>query len=144
MSEHQHEILLRRTIHVSPDRLWNAWADSAELAEWFTDKAEQDFRVGGRYRNSDGDEGEFLEIVPDEKIVFTWEQPDYAPGGIVTLHFRRLSEEASELLLHHTRIACDDEADLRSAWNWALDSLAAWLERAEKLDYEVWAVGRGT
>ncbi|MCB0712803.1 MAG: SRPBCC domain-containing protein [Ignavibacteriae bacterium] len=143
MSTHQHELILRRTVHVSLDQLWSAWADPAELAKWFTDQAEQDFRVGGRYQNSDGDRGEFLEIVPKAKLVFTWEQPDYAPGGIVSLHFRQLSEEASELLLHHTNISCDDEADLNIAWNWGLDSLVAYLEESEQLDYQVWAAGRG-
>ena len=139
MSLHQHELTLRRTLHVPLNQLWNAWVDPAELAEWFTDEAEQDVRVGGRYRNSDGDNGEFLEVVPGETLRFTWEQPDYAPGGIVALHFRQLSQEASELLLHHSGIACDDEADLHIAWSWGLDSLVAWLERGEKLDYESWA-----
>lgn len=139
MSDHLHEIALQRTIHVSLEQLWNTWADANQLSNWFADKAEQDFRVGGRYKNSDGDEGEFLEILHHEKILFTWEQPDYTAGSIVAVHFRSLSDEASELLLQHTRVACDDEVDLQIAWSWTLDSLVSWLERGEQLDYEVWA-----
>src|SRR5687768_5134318 len=84
---HSHSVALQRIIHAPLPRLWHAWTDAGELAKWFTDEATIDFRVGGRYSNSDGDTGEYLEIVPEELIRFTWEQPDYAAGGIVTVRF---------------------------------------------------------
>ena len=143
MSDHAHEIVLQRTIHVPLERLWNAWADASQLESWFADKAEQDFRVGGRYKNSDGDEGKFLDIMHHKKILFTWEQPDYTAGSIVAVHFRVLSEDVSELLLRHTRVACDDETDLYIAWSWTIDSLVSWLERGETLEYESWAATKG-
>lgn len=133
MSTHKHEINLRRTVHVPLGLLWEAWTDPEQLSRWFTEKAEHELRVGGRYTNSDGDCGEFLVVEPHRALSFTWEQPDYAPGSIVTVRFQQLSEEASELALEHTDVACDDEADLRIAWNWALDALIRWLEEdAEK------------
>lgn len=113
-------------------RLWDAWADPAMLGNWFTEEAEQDFRVGGCYSNSDGDRGEFLAIEPLDTISFTWEQPDYAPGGVVTVRFRPLGDQVSELVLEHTGIACDDEADLRTAWTMALDGLRLWLETGRR------------
>ena len=140
---HYHEIRLRRTVHAPLREVWTAWADAERMSGWFTDSMQHDFRVGGRYSNSDGDCGEYLEIVECERLSFTWEQPDYKPGGVVTLHFRSTGDDLSELLLEHTRVDCDDEGDLTIAWNWALDSLVTLLERGEQLEYDDWARRQG-
>lgn len=125
---HTHTLSLQKIIHAPLSHLWRSWADADELARWFTDEATVDFRVGGRYANSDGDTGEYLEIVPEELIRFTWEQPDYAEGGVVTVRFRAISDEVSEMILEHDGIACDDEADLRAGWTMSVDALVKYLE----------------
>ena len=125
---HSHAVSLQRIIHAPLSRLWRAWSDADELSQWFTDEAAHDFRVGGRYSNSDGDTGEYLEIVPEELIRFTWEQPDYSAGGVVVVRFRAISEEVSEMMLEHEGIACDDESDFRAGWTMAIDALVRYLE----------------
>lgn len=98
---------LTRNVDASPEQLWNAWTDPDELAEWWhprgaitpRESVEVDVRVGGRYRytmveTESGNEivtgGEYLQIVPNEKLVFSWGQPDDAPKDspfvTVTLH----------------------------------------------------------
>ncbi len=76
-----------RFINVPTDRVYNAWTDPAQLKEWFgpenvrTRNISADLRVGGKYRwdltSPEGEEmsafGEYKELVPGKKIVFTWQ-----------------------------------------------------------------------
>jgi uncharacterized protein YndB with AHSA1/START domain len=124
---HDHTVRAARRVTASPETVWSAWADPDRLAHWFTTHAEQDLRVGGRYRNGDGDEGEFLEIVPGRRLKFTWEQADYAPGSDVTVEIIPADNGGTEIYVEHAHIACDDTEDLETGWNWALDSLVSYL-----------------
>lgn len=82
--------------------VWRAWTEEAELAQWLhpfgvsTDSVSFDVRVGGRYRytmmNADTGEqfptgGEYLEVDPIERLVFTWGDPDAPVEGapVITL-----------------------------------------------------------
>ncbi|MBS1911883.1 MAG: SRPBCC domain-containing protein [Bacteroidetes bacterium] len=140
---HYHEIRAERHLNAPIDRVWFAWSDAEQLEHWFTDRADIDFRIGGRYRNSDGDEGEYLEIVPEKHISFTWEQPDYAPGSIVTVDFVPDGDNGTILRLEHSRVACDDAEDLEIGWTWSLDSLTAFINNGLGLRFEEWVAMRG-
>ena len=79
--------VVERTYDASPSRVFAAWADRAAKARWFgahdestDDEFELDFRVGGheRRRGSAGDrvyavEARYQDIVPDERIVYTYD-----------------------------------------------------------------------
>lgn len=83
--ETEHELVLTRLIDAPRDKLFRCWTDADLLPKWFVPapwtiaKAEVDVRPGGRsfivMRDPDGNEypndGVYLEIVPNEKIVFT-------------------------------------------------------------------------
>jgi uncharacterized protein YndB with AHSA1/START domain len=100
-----HELMLTRLIPVPREKLYRCWTDPALLKQWFCPKpwivtdAVIDVRPGGASRirmqgpngeTSDGD-GVYLEVVPNERLVFTdaytagW-QPTAKPfmTGIVT------------------------------------------------------------
>jgi uncharacterized protein YndB with AHSA1/START domain len=57
--------------------------DPAQHVRWMGTEAELDARVGGVYRvlvqGRHPGVGEFLEVVPDRKVVFTfgWDEPDH-------------------------------------------------------------------
>lgn len=140
---HGHTIAAKRRLNAPIDRVWYAFSDAEQLEHWFTESATIDFRVGGRYTNSDGDEGTYLEIVPKSLIRFTWEQPDYAQGGIVTVQFTPDGDNATILRLEHSNAACDDTEDLEIGWNWSLDSLTAFMDNGLGLRFEEWAAARG-
>ncbi|MDQ6658219.1 MAG: SRPBCC domain-containing protein [Actinomycetota bacterium] len=73
---HQH------TFKAGPERLWQAWTTEAGLADWWwngwpTTTYTVDLRVGGSYRitaepQGIGVHGEYLEIVPLQRLVFSW------------------------------------------------------------------------
>ena len=80
--------VLERTYDASPARVFAAWADPALKARWFADPDETgtvefalDFRVGGREisrgRSPGGPvysyEARFQDIVPDQRIVYTYD-----------------------------------------------------------------------
>jgi uncharacterized protein YndB with AHSA1/START domain len=139
---HHHLIAAARHVSAPLEQVWDAWTDPNRLACWFTEQAEVDLRVGGRYRNSDGDEGEYLEIVPHQRLRFTWEQADYAPGSVVTVELAA-ADEGTIVRLEHANVACDDTEDLEIGWNWSLDSLVSYLHSGMGITFEQWAAGRG-
>jgi uncharacterized protein YndB with AHSA1/START domain len=79
------ELVLTRLMDAPRDKLFRCWSDPALLKRWFAPVpytvpvAEIDFRVGGASRvvmqSPEGQEipcpGTYLEIVPNERIVFT-------------------------------------------------------------------------
>lgn len=91
-----YELSLTRLIDASPDKLFRCWTDPALMKQWFaprpytTPVAEVDLRPGGASRivmqSPEGQEipcpGQYLEIVPNRKIVATDAfTGDWRPGG---------------------------------------------------------------
>ena len=79
-------LTLKRRYNAPPAKVFAAWTDPEKMKRWLGAEAtvgllgEIDARVGGRYRfkmrSPDADEHEvsgiYREIVPNEKLVFTW------------------------------------------------------------------------
>lgn len=86
-----HELSLTRLYDAPPEKVYRAWTDPELLKQWFVPKpwalshVEHDLRPGGRalvvMRDPEGNEypndGVFLEVVPNRKIVTT---NAYTPG----------------------------------------------------------------
>ena len=84
-SETAHELVLTRLIDAPRDKVWRCWTEPDLLVKWFaprpweTASASLGLRPGGAnlitMRNPDGEEfpsrGVYLEVVPNEKLVFT-------------------------------------------------------------------------
>jgi uncharacterized protein YndB with AHSA1/START domain len=82
---HEHELVLTRLIDAPREAVYRAWTDPELLKQWFaplpytTPHAELDVRPGGAnlvvMKGPDGPEmpnrGSYLEVVPNERIVFT-------------------------------------------------------------------------
>jgi uncharacterized protein YndB with AHSA1/START domain len=80
-----HEMLMSRVVAAPRELVWKAWTDPVHLAKWWgprgfsSPRCEVDLRVGGKLRidmqRPDGTVhpmiGEFLEVVPPERLVFT-------------------------------------------------------------------------
>lgn len=90
-----------------------------------------DFRVGGEYRvtfkrYNAQHFGEFLEIVPNKKVVFSWCQefsPDQKPDSTVTIELFPEGEK-TKLVLVHTGFRTQSIADQhQGGWNNGIDDL---------------------
>ena len=132
---------IRRLIKAPRDRVYAAWTDPAQLRQWFgpegvrTRNLIADARVGGTFRwdltNSDGEEmtmnGEFRELQPDRRIVFTWQWEDDEDWqnhiSIVTVELSDC-DGGTELRLTHERFPNEASRDGHTrGWNSALDKL---------------------
>ncbi|MDJ0336565.1 SRPBCC domain-containing protein [Salinibacterium sp. G-O1] len=93
---------ITRTFDAPRELVWRAWTEEAELAQWLhpfgvtAGSVSFDVRVGGQYRytmtNADTGEqfptgGEYLEVEPIDRLVFTWGEPDAPIEGtpVITL-----------------------------------------------------------
>lgn len=132
-------VAVERTCIAPADIVWAALTRPECLDVWFVQGTEVDLRVGGRYRNQDGDTGEFREVVPLQRLVMTWENPDTSPGSVVTYTLERLDEGTTKVRIEHTGIASDrDHVELARGWSWASDSLDSFLKTGAGLPYEPW------
>jgi uncharacterized protein YndB with AHSA1/START domain len=100
------DLVLERTVDVSPELVWMAWTQPEQLKQWFTPApwktvdCEIDLRPGGAFRtvmrSPEGEDvsnvGCYLEIVPNRKLVWT----DALEAGF------RPSRQNPHLLFHFT------------------------------------------
>lgn len=143
------ELVLTRLIDVPREKLWRCWTEPALMLQWFTPApwktvhAETDVRPGGSsyivMKGPDGTEmpnrGVYLEVVKNEKLVFTdaytraWE-PSERPFFTCILTF----EDAGNGQTRYTARALHWTSENREAhekmgfhqgWGAAADQLAA-------------------
>src|SRR5882757_6495389 len=136
---------LKRHYPVPVEKVFRAWTDPQALKLWFGPSddgkilvSETDLRVGGRYRivmqMPDGEEhrvgGVYREIVPNEKLVFTWAwESTPERESLVTVQFKP-SGDATELVLTHEQFADSEARDKHQAgWNGCMDRLGRYLSR---------------
>ena len=138
---------IKRVIRAPRDRVYKAWTDPAQLREWWgpegvrTTNLIGDVRVGGKYRwelvTSEGEEmvvfGEYRELVPGEKIVFTWKWDDdeawEARNSIVTVEFSE-SDGGTEVRLVHEQLPSEESRDRHNeGWSSVLDRLDKFINR---------------
>jgi uncharacterized protein YndB with AHSA1/START domain len=135
---------LTRTFKAPPETVWRGLTDSVALAAWFwparlSPRAETDVRVGGRYRiasaitrtASSAIGGEYLEVQPPERLVFTWCWEGDDSTSRVTVELAD-GDEGTELSLRHDQLADEEESDARHrGWRDSLDRLPEWLNTAD-------------
>lgn len=134
----ERSLTIRRRIHATPERLFEAWTDASQLQRWWgppgvrCSHAELDARVGGRYRIDnempDGRvisfAGEFLDVVYAERLVFTWGVVPAPEHERVTVTFEP-ADSHTDVVVHHERIPDDERARSHEAgWVGCLDGLA--------------------
>jgi uncharacterized protein YndB with AHSA1/START domain len=136
---------LRRVLPVPREVAFQAFTLPDRMAEWFapgpmTARVRADVRQGGKYRiemrGPDGASyvaiGTYREIIPNERLVFTWgwEGPDYRET-LVTVEFRG-RDASTELLLRHERFVSSEDRDRHlEGWNTCLEKLDGHLGRSK-------------
>jgi uncharacterized protein YndB with AHSA1/START domain len=135
---------VRRTIGATPERLFEAWTEPAQLLAWWGPPgvacidARVDLRVGGTYRIAnrlpDGHvlwiSGEFVVIDRPRKLVFTWSlEPAAAVSELVTVDFEQRGK-GTEVVVRHERIPDEPTRDQhRQGWDGCLDGLDHYMQR---------------
>jgi uncharacterized protein YndB with AHSA1/START domain len=136
---------IKRFINAAPERVYATWTDPAQLKEWWgpegvrTRNLTADVRVGGKYRwdltSPDGEEmsafGEYRELIPGKKIVFTWKWDDdevwQHRTSLVTVELSN-RDGVTELRFKHEQLPSEESRDRHNeGWNSILDRLEKFL-----------------
>ena len=137
--------MIERTFDRPPARVFAAWADPNLKGRWFgggTDETpvdfETDFRVGGKeqIRGDDSFVARFHEILPDERIVFTYDLNFGGPlvsASLATVEFHPADSGTGTQLTYTEHGAffdgLDDPELRKNGTGGMLDELGHWLER---------------
>jgi uncharacterized protein YndB with AHSA1/START domain len=144
---------IRRTFAAPREKVFAAWAEREQLEKWMCrDVAAhvithhvQDIRTGGRYLMEIHDpakgetywgQGEYLEVKPPEKIVFSWawtkQEADgsrtklnpESPETRVTVEFFARGDSTEVVLTHAGFHSEKDRQEHDGGWNGCFDVLA--------------------
>jgi uncharacterized protein YndB with AHSA1/START domain len=141
-------IRIERTFAAPAQEVFDAWT-SAELlrrwyppgADWDTPVADVDLRVGGQLRivmrSPDGEEfgggGEYREITPPTRLVFTWawDRPDVATGvQLVEIDFtEHANGTTTVVMINHGLVDDQSRESHREGWEGSFDNLARLVAR---------------
>lgn len=147
LTDQKTQLTIRRTIKAPRQKVFDGWTQPEHLKHWwqkepgwYTEIAEVDLRVGGKYRLGMRDPelshayvcfGKFREIKEPEKLVYTWswEPPGMDVGEtLVTVEFVDLGESTEIILTHERFPHAEAVAGHNKGWESCLGFLATHVE----------------
>jgi uncharacterized protein YndB with AHSA1/START domain len=128
-------LVLRRAFTASRQRVFRAWIEPEALEHWLRPRGmgmtvrSLDARVGGSFRfeleNGSSIVGTYLQIVPPEKLVFTWSgEAIQGLETVVTLDFLEQGAVTEVVLTHEGLSTPERRALAAGGWPSLLDALA--------------------
>jgi uncharacterized protein YndB with AHSA1/START domain len=135
-------LTIKRRFKAPPAKVYAAWCDPEKMSRWMgpgeivAPTVECDLRVGGRYRivmrRPDGEEfdvgGVYREIVPNEKLCFTWAWKDTPERESLVTVTLKPDGDGTLMTLHHEQFFDEDARDRHNAgWNATLAKLEKFL-----------------
>lgn len=128
------ELKVDREFKATPEELYNLWTNPEQISEWFCTKVTIDPKVGGKLEFDFQEEcgvttGEYKELNPYNKIVFTWcnhnPQKEHIMGEtLVTVNIKKIDDSRSKMTLIHSGFEHQVHVD---------DHLEGWGEY-----YDIW------
>ena len=157
MIDPKRDLVLERTVDVSPELVWMAWTQPEHLKKWFTPApwttvdCEIDLRPGGVFRtvmrSPEGKDfpnlGCYLEIIPHRKLVWTDAlQADFRPSpqdphlsfrftAAVLLEPHRNGTKYTAIAMHQDEAsrAKHDAMGFQAGWGKALEQLVEHVKK---------------
>lgn len=138
MNKADARLVLKRTFQAPVEQVYRAWTMPAMIKRWFAPgdmtvpEAQADVRVGGSYRitmqEPDGERyttyGTYQQVVPNERLVQTWQWEGSQEQTLLTIEFRALGERTTELTLIHERFgAVETKEQHERGWQGCLQKL---------------------
>jgi uncharacterized protein YndB with AHSA1/START domain len=128
MAQLEREIVVDAT----PATVFPFLSQREQLLSWIGTDADIDAKPGGTFKVLVGGKhpslGEFVEVVPDQKVVFTfgWDEPGHPiPAGSTRIEISLIPEgEKTRVRLVHSGLPVDAVADHAHGWEHYLDRLA--------------------
>ncbi|MGO4882180.1 MAG: SRPBCC family protein [Bryobacteraceae bacterium] len=149
--ESQEPLRMRRVFAAPRERVWAAWTQREQLEQWMCRDvpthdpkyAELDVRPGGRYvmeiplpNGKYIGRGEFREVRPPERLVFTWvwqrvpEKPGEDLGGesLVTVELIDRGGQTEMVFTHEGLVSRQEREATHTGWLGCFDVLGRVLE----------------
>jgi uncharacterized protein YndB with AHSA1/START domain len=147
-TNNSHSLKIQKTFNATIDKVYKAWTEPAKISKWFgrgmvsNIQVTQDLSVGGRYRfemttGPDGAvttiDGIFQQIIPNKKLVYTWNSDSAmypAADTLVTVEFIDRGN-ATDIVLEHTNFAFEKFVEGHAVgWTAGFDKLSEFLSDA--------------
>ena len=146
----EYMLSVKRLINAPVQKVFAAWTDAQSAKQWLSPESHAvadaviDPQVGGIYkiamRDKDGNfpttTGTIKELVPNKKLVFTWQWADgneesNADGEtLVTLDFKAVGENQTELILTHEKFKSEQSKQGHTqGWESVYNRLEKFLSR---------------
>jgi uncharacterized protein YndB with AHSA1/START domain len=137
------KVIISRVIHAPCGRVYQAWTEPEQLAQWFSPEEIEcrslsaEVRVGGSFRihmvSKTGDHiaaGVYKQIIPNQRLQFTWQWESYAmPESVVTVEFEDLGKTTRLTLVHEGFPDQEDADEHHQGWNSLVEKFARLIEQ---------------
>lgn len=117
-------VQVERHIEAPPATVYRYLTESEKWARWQGVAATLDAEPGGIFRMEMGTgqtaRGEFVELVPDRRVVFTWgwiDQPDIVPGSTIVEIDLEPAGEGTLVRLTHRHLPPSEAPAHDAGWN---------------------------
>ena len=135
-------LTIKRRFKASPAKVFAAWTDPQKMMRWMGPpsiircEVENDLRVGGKYHikmvvpdDEHDAHGVYREIVPNEKVVFTWAwKTTLERESLVTVTIKP-DGDGCLMTLHHEQFFDEEARDNHNkGWTAIMDRLAQFVE----------------
>jgi uncharacterized protein YndB with AHSA1/START domain len=130
-------VRVTRTIDATPQVVFDAWVDPAQLQQWFCPgpavlgEAQCDPVVGGQYRlvmvsphGASQIAGEYLVVDPPRRLVFTWRSSTVGPESQVSVLFEPAGGGTRMTILHEGIPTEGPRSSITSGWTSVAGKLA--------------------
>ena len=125
------EVVVEQQIAAPPSTVYDYLTDSDKWAQWQGASASLDAKPGGIFSMMMGNgmkaRGQFVELVPDKRVVFTWgwiDRPGIPPGSTTVQIDLNEYADGTLLVLTHRDISADESAMQKMGWTHYLPRLA--------------------
>jgi uncharacterized protein YndB with AHSA1/START domain len=132
-----HSLTVTTVVNAPRARVYAAWTTAEVLRQWFApgdrkpDPAILEVRKGGRFRivmtgaeDAPTAVGEYTEVIPGERLVFTWSwEGDPSRPTLVTVTFRDVEGGTEVALLHERFATAETREHHRMGWQAIFDKM---------------------
>ncbi len=111
-----YELTREIEIEATPETVFLYLTDASKMKEWFAEIVEAEARPGGVFHIGTNDgihcRGEYVEVVPHEKVVFTWGGVENIEPGSSTVEIKLQPKgKGTHLVLRHYNVTQKPAAD---------------------------------
>ncbi len=126
------EIVVEQRIKAQPSTVYRFLTEAAGWAKWHGESAELEATPGGLFSlvmaNGMNARGQFTELVPNERVEFTWgwvDRPGIPPGSTLVSIVLAAEPDGTLLTLTHRNLPTDEVEPHRAGWEAFLPQLAS-------------------